>query len=183
MGEQLQKDYFNGLFLFGRIYSDNMGDETVSSISREAYLETARKQAMIVHADDFVRLSERFLSQVPLAGAAAFGLKDGREGILINWDHYEKGLGQNFTDCIDFEIEHEAQELWLTRGKSKVESKGPDHYEAAREAMRMAYRQGKLDRYLELKRAQMKTFDALGDAEAMEELAFYREFAESLKTS
>ncbi len=158
-----------------------MGDEVISSSDREAYLEAARKQAMVLRADAFVMLSNRYLSQIPLAGAAAFRLKDGSEGILINWDHYKVGLGQDFTDCIGFEIEHEAQELWLTRDKEEVDPKGPDHYEAAREAMRMAHRRGKLDRYLELKRTQMEIFEALGDREAMKEFAFYKEFAESLR--
>ena len=73
-----------------------------------------------------------------------FGTKKGEEAILINWDQFESAFGQDFTDCVPFEIEHEAEELWLTRGKERVDSFGPDHYEAIRAAMKKADSEGKV---------------------------------------
>ena len=143
---------------------------------KETYLAQMRKQAMVVRTDIFVSLSQQYLSQIPLSGAAAFRTRGGKEGILINWDHYETGLGQNFTDCIDYEIEHEVHELWLTKGKEKVDAFGPDHYEAIKAAMRLAHQKQMLNRYMDLKRAQMKTFDSMGDTHALEELAFYQRY-------
>lgn len=157
-----------------------MAEDLISTTSKDQYLEIRRKNACIVRANLFVQLSRIYLSEIPLAGAAAYRTKKGEENILINWDHYERALGQNFTDCIPYEIEHEAQELWLTRGKDKVDSFGPDHYLAIKEAMKLAHKDGKLDRYMELKRAQMKTFEAMGDVHAMQELAFFNDFAKTL---
>lgn len=158
-----------------------MAEEVLYSPERIAYVEEKPRQAMILTAENFVLLSRRYLSMIPLAGAAAFRLKNGTEGILINWDHYAHGLGEDFSDCVDFEVEHEAQELWLTRGKEKVDAFGPDHYEAILCALRLAKKAGKLDRYLELKTKQLKTFEAAGDIKAMEELEFYKQ--EAIKLS
>ncbi len=156
-------------------------DKRVDSEKLE-YMERKRKQAMVLTKEPFVVLSQRYLSTIPLAGAAAYRLKNGEEGIIINWDHYANGLGsENFSDCIDYEIEHEAEELWRTRGKSNVDPFGPDHYEAVKAAMERAYRERKLDRYLKLKTTQMETFRGLGDIKATEELDFYRKYAEELK--
>ena len=158
-----------------------MVDEIKPDQSRVEDLMKLRRQAMVLHTPEFVQLSRTYLGLIPLAGAAAFALKDGREGILINYDYYQKSLGQDFSDCIDFEIEHEANELLLTRGKEKVDPFGPDHYTASRLATILAHKQGKLDRYLELKRAQFKMLDAFGDVRAMEELDFYKNVARELQ--
>ncbi|OGD55885.1 hypothetical protein A3I57_02915 [Candidatus Beckwithbacteria bacterium RIFCSPLOWO2_02_FULL_47_23] len=158
-----------------------MVDEIKTDQGKEEELTKLRRQAMVLHTPEFVQLSRTYLGLIPLAGAAAFALKDGHEGILINYDYYQKSLGQDFSDCIDFEIEHEANELLLTRGKEKVDAFGPDHYAASRLATALAYKQGKLDRYLELKRAQFKMFDAAGDSRAMEELDFYKKVASQLE--
>ncbi len=160
-----------------------MAEEVSYSPERTAYLEEKHRMAMVLHTDHFVLLCHQKLSTIPMAGAAAYRsrLDENDEGILINWDYYQSSLGQDFTDCLDFEIEHEAQELWLIKGKTEVDPFGPDHYEAIRCALRLAAKRGMLERYLELKRAQFKMFAAMGDDRAMEELAFYREFADSMK--
>jgi hypothetical protein len=155
--------------------------ENTDNTIKEECLAEKRRVAMILHQDQFVLMSQMYLSTIPMAGAAAFVLKDGQEGILINWDYYTRTLGEDFSDCIDFEIEHEAQELWLIRGKTEVDHLGPDHYAAIREAMKMAHEQGKLDRYMKLKRVQFKMFHALGVVNAMDELDFYEQFAEELR--
>ncbi len=160
-----------------------MPENLSKDFNKDQYLAYRRKQAIVVHSDLFVDLSKKYLSQIPLAGAAAYRTSKGEENILINWDHYEGGLGQDFTDCIPYEIEHEANELWLTRGKTEVDSFGPDHYAAIEEAMRSAYKDGKLDRYMELKRAQMQIFSSMGDTHAMQELAFYKQIAEKLNSN
>lgn len=157
-----------------------MPEDLTNIASKDQYLEIRRKNACIVRANIFVQLSKMYLSEVPLAGAAAYRTKKGEENILINWDHYERALGQNFTDCIPYEVEHEAQELWLTRGKEKVDPFGPDHYSAINEALKLAHKDGKLDRYMELKRAQMKTFEALGDVHAIEEFDYYKKIVAEL---
>ncbi len=148
----------------------------------EKYLAKKRERALILEAPEFVMITREYLGEEPLAGAAAFRLgNDPIRTIVINYDHYKRGLGEDFTDCIPYEIEHEAQELWLTRWKREVDSFGPDHYEAIRRALEMAYRDGKLDRYLELKRRQMQTFAAMGDIRAFEELDFYSQYAQELR--
>ena len=158
-----------------------MIDDEPGGLMKEAYLAEKRKLALVVRSRPFTMLAKLHLSEIPLVGAAAFRTKKGEEAILINWDQFESAFGQDFTDCVPFEIEHEAEELWLTRGKERVDSFGPDHYEAIRAAMKKADSEGKLDRYMELKRAQMKMFDAMGDTHAMKELGFYSQVAEQLK--
>ena len=157
-------------------------EEVINELQKEAYLEEKRRQAMIVTGDAFVLLSRNYLSRIPLAGAAAFRLKNGEEGIIIHWDHFAASLGEDFSDCVDYEIEHEAEELWRTRGKTNVDSFGPDHYDAAKAATRKAHREGSLDRYLHFKTVQLRFFKGLGDDKAMEELAFYREYADELRS-
>ena len=71
----------------------------------------------------------------------------------------------------------------LTRGKDKVDPFGPDHYEAARRAMKKAHQEGQLDRYLEFKRTQLETFDAMGDDHALEEFNFYTSYASELQSA
>lgn len=154
-----------------------MIDDEPVGLTKEAYLAEKRKLALVVRSRPFTMLAQLHLSEVPLVGAAAFRTKKGEEAILINWDQFESAFGESFTDCIPFEIEHEAEELWLTRGKERVDPFGPDHYEAIRAAMRKASFDGKLNRYMELKRAQMKMFNAMGDTHAMEELDFYSQVA------
>lgn len=76
---------------------------------REQYLAEKRQKAMVLSAPEFEMLYQRhFGCVVPFDSAVAFRSKDGTEGILINFDHYQRELGEDFTDCIFYEIEHEA---------------------------------------------------------------------------
>lgn len=150
------------------------------------FMQTAKRNAAVVRSRLFVDLARMHLTEIPIAGAAAYRKKsDGSTGILINWDYYEHGLetGENFTDCIDFEIEHEAYELWATREEKEfIDPFGPAHYDVIRHAMITAYQAGKVDRYMLLKRKQFELFAQAGDPKAMEELSFYEKYLEELKT-
>lgn len=149
---------------------------------REAYLAEKRRTAMIVHYGHFTLLCQRYLANnIPPLHAAAFRLQDGTEGIIIGYDQFQHGFGQDFTFLIPYEIEHEAQELWLTRGQTAIDPYGPAHYEAIRLTLAKAHQDGNLEALLEMKRIQMKTFQALGDIQAENELEFYNAEANKLK--
>jgi hypothetical protein len=75
---------------------------------------------------------------------------------------------------IPYIIEHEAQELWLTRGYDTMNPYGPAHYEAIKQTLLKAHREGNLDAFLNAKRLTYKTFEAAGDTRAMSELDFYK---------
>ena len=158
--------------------------EAIENSEFELFRKQALREAIVVQSKTFVQLAQMYLSEIPLAGAAAFRKKDGKEEILINWDYYQNhlGSGENFTDLIDFEIDHEAYELWETRNaQEKIDPKGPAHYNAIKYAMRKVNDAGKLDRYMELKRRQFEFFEKHGDTEARNEFDFYENYAKDLK--
>lgn len=148
---------------------------------RTTYLERLRDEAAVVHTPDFITLSRMYLSKVPLCGAAAFRLKDGTEGILINYDYFQRTLGADYTDLIPYEIEHEAQELWFLRGQQETDPFGPAHYRAIRETMKKAKKDGKLDDFLDLKETQMAWFKELGDPHTDQELEYYYQVDNQLR--
>ena len=148
---------------------------------REQYLSAKRTAAMVVHRDHFMILCRKYIGGVPLLHAAAFRGEDGSEGIIIGYDQFQGGFGQDFTSLISYEIEHEAQELWLTRGQDSVDPYGPAHYEAIRQTLTRAHREGNLRAFLAMKQRQMETFAAYGETHAIEELNFYRTEAERIE--
>lgn len=159
--------------------------EEIGNTDFNEFMTGIKKEVAVVRSRTFVQLARMYLTEIPIAGAAAFRTKDGKKrGILINWDYYQHGLGsgENFTDCIDFEIEHEAYELWTTRDeKEYIDPFGPAHYESIRYAMRAAHQAGKLDKYMLLKTKQFELFHKVGDTKAKDELSFYEQYAKELR--
>jgi len=134
---------------------------------------------MVIHNAEYEALCRQLLGIEHILAPAklhaqAFRLNDGQEIIIIDQDQFTSGFGQNLTPMIPYIIEHEAQELWLTREKDSVEQYGPDHYEAIRQTLLKAHRDGNLDAFLNAKRLIYKTFEAAGDTRAMSELDFYK---------
>lgn len=166
-----------------------MSEQSPIDKEREQYFAERRKNALIVRSRPFQMLANLHLTQIPPSGNAAWREKSGKEHVVINFDHYETKLGQNFTDCIPYDIEHEVAELWETRGALAIDPHGPPHYEAIRQAMKKATDDGMLDRYLEFKRTEMNEFarrqQTLGvqQPHALEELAFYERVANELRRS
>lgn len=172
--------------------------------SKEKFLELMRSDRVVGYVDNltYELLARIHFKIVPLGGNCSFldperdedgkltGIK--KAGIFINMDYYQKRLSQDYSDVIPYEVEHEAQELYyaVKRGMSprKIserlehhETLGLPHYLAIRRTLEKAQREGMLDRYIEFKKEQLKTFDALGDTRAMKELSFYRRHAKKLK--
>lgn len=166
-----------------------MSEQSPIDKEREQYFAERRKNALIVRSRPFHMLANLHLTHIPPSGNAAWREKSGKEHVVINYDHYEIELGQNFVDCIPYEIEHEVAELYATRGASSIDPHGPPHYEAIRQSIKKAVEDGMLDRYLEFKRIEMNEFarrqQALGTQRphALEELAFYERVAKELRGS
>ncbi len=153
---------------------------------REAYLAQKRAEAMIVPHGEYEALCGKYLGirhiiAPAILHAQAFRFNDGDEFIIIDYDQFQSGFGQDFTSMIPYAIEHEAQELWLTRENDTNDLYGPAHYEATRQTLLKAHRDGNLDMYLTMERSQMKTFEAMGCTRAMEELDFYVREAQILQ--
>lgn len=149
---------------------------------REQYLAEKRQKAMVLPSLEFEMLYRRhFGCVVPFDSAVAFRSKDGAEGILINFDYYQRELREDFTDCIPYEIEHEAWELWLTRGEDNLFRLSPAHYEAIRRTLKKAFQDGKLGRYLDLRKQELQTFFR-GDPVAVRAVRFYIDYAYALKS-
>ena len=148
-----------------------------------AYLEEKRRSVQLVVSYIFDRKVKQYLEKPPTAGIFSVRLGDGSEFTIANYDWFKHFLGQDFTDCLELEIEHEAQELLLTRGQETVDPFGPAHYEAIKRTMIRADKEGLLDRYLEFKEQTFKTIVAFGDTHAIEELEHYTKTAAEIRTS
>jgi len=157
-----------------------MDNELINERELEQMATEFAKKAMILNEPTFNRLARRYLSIIPSNGSAAYRLKNGETGILINWDHYKKELGEDFTDCIDYEINHEAWELALVREKKSANPFGPDHYVAIQKTLEKAKRDGKLERYMDFKTKQLDQFTKNGDTYAAEELQKYKDMISEL---
>jgi len=146
---------------------------------REAYLAQKRAEALVVSNVIYETLCRQLLGIEHVLAPAklhaqAFRLIDDSEIIIIDQDQFKSYFGQDLTPMIPYTIEHEAQELWLTRGNDTMDPYGPAHYEAIRQTLMKAYRDGNLDAFLNAKRLIYKTFEAAGDTRVMSEWDFYK---------
>lgn len=153
---------------------------------REIYLAKKRAEALVVPHGEYEALCGKYLGIRHIIAPAilhvqAFRFNDGDEFIIIDQDQFQSGFSQDLTPIIPYAIEHEAQELWLTRENDTDDLYGPAHYEAVRQTLLKAHQNGNLEMYLTMTRLQMKTFEAMGCTKAIEELDFYIHEAEKLQ--
>ena len=78
-------------------------DHRTIELQRENYLEGKKKNASVIHKFHFEYLTDKYLDRVPQGAGACFyrDKKGEEEGIIINWDFYQKALGEDFIDLID----------------------------------------------------------------------------------
>ena len=160
-----------------------MAGEIVDPTEYAAFREEWRKHTMVLHKPQFDYLAAKYLHSYPEGGSAAFRQADNTRGVLINWDLFQKDLGQDFTGVIDVEIEHEVFEMYQTRDwplDRPYDPHSPAHYEAIRHAMRFAKSTGSLEKYMLFKRTMLELYEKRGDTFAPQELKFYEDYYQGL---
>lgn len=171
--------------------------------SKKEFFAQLRKSIIHCNQQEYKEKTQETIEKVPLSGIS-FDIRIVRKAdhepigyfdaqIFINDDYYSKNFGKDYSDMLPYDLEHEMWEAYYSTKKGynpdALDLKegeqeryfGRAHYLTIRQALRKAHKDGKLDEYLDWIRVQLKTFQALGDTKATEELAYCRKEAEKIR--
>lgn len=170
---------------------------------RKEFFAQLRKNITHCNQQEYEEKTRETIEKVPLSGIS-FNIKIVRKAgheptgyfdaqIFVNDDYYSKNFRKDYSGMFPYDLEHEMWEIYYSTKKGynpdALDLKEGDqeryfgraHHLAVRKALRKAYKDGRLDEYLDWIRVQFKTFQALGDTKATEELAHYRKEAEKIR--
>lgn len=178
---------------------------SVGKESREAFFARLKENIVYCHHAEFVEKTKGE-SGVCLAGVCS-SIETLREEesrrpeayanpiIYVDDHYYTKRFGQDYTEMLVYDLEHEMWEVYLVVKKGYNpdvidlrKGKKPPHLERAhqlaiKKALKKAHKEGRLDDYLQWQRTQHRMYQALGDPYALISFVFYQREAKKLEKS
>lgn len=153
-----------------------IGEAVFASLSaKEEFIRGLKSNVYCLPEPEFYAFANKVLEVKPLCHITGFTLDNGINGILINRDFYKYTLGEDFSDCIPYEILFTSLTMWNCEQNNKYKQRRLD---LVRETVDSIRKDGKFGRFLGFKERQLFYYYKQGDADCLDQMdQWYKEYS------